>query len=83
MNGDIRKDLAVERNIRLFQTVNETVVRHSVVLGCGFNPDDPQPPEISLSGSSVPVRILKSSLHRFFGCAVIAAAGSPVAFGLF
>jgi len=83
MNGDVRKDLAVERDIRLFQTVNETAVRHSVAFCCGFNPDDPQPPEIPLSSSSVPVRILKGSLHCFFGCAVIAAAGSPVAFGLF
>ncbi len=83
MNGDVRKDLAVEGNIRLFQTVNETAVRHSIAFCCGFNPDDPQPPEIPLSSSSVPVRILKGSLHCFFGCAVIAAAGSPVAFGLF
>jgi hypothetical protein len=83
MNSNVRKNFAVERDIRLFQTVNETAVRHSIVLCGGFNPDDPQPPEISLSGSPVPVRIQKGSLHRFFGSAVITAAGSPVALGLF
>jgi hypothetical protein len=63
------------------QPVDETAVGKAVVFGCCLDPYDPKTPKISFSGSPVPVGILERTLNSLFGCPVIMAPRSPIAFG--
>ncbi len=83
IDSQVCQDLPVEFDIQLFQAMDKAAIRETIVLCRSFDADNPQPSEISLAGSSVPVGIKKGSLHRFFSCAVVMAPRSPKTLGQF
>jgi len=75
-----RKYLSIQQDVGFFQAVDETAVCNPVVQSGRLDPDDPEPPEIPLSCSPVPVGILQRPFDRFFGGPVIVASRTPEPF---
>jgi hypothetical protein len=65
------------------QSVDETAVGKAILFGSCLYPYDPKTSEISFSGSPISVGILERPLYSLFGCPVIMASRSPIAFGQF
>jgi hypothetical protein len=83
MNGKISQNFPIELDVQLIQSMNETAVGKAVIFGSRLDTDDPKTSKIPLPGPSIPVRILERTLHSLFGCPVVMASCSPVAFGQF
>jgi hypothetical protein len=81
MNSKIGQNFSVQLDIQLMQSLDEAAVGKAIFFACGFDPDDPKTPEISLFGSPIPVRILERTFNSLLGCPVVVTSCSPIAFG--
>jgi uncharacterized ParB-like nuclease family protein len=83
MDGKISQNFPVELDIQLIQSMYETAVGKAIIFSCRLDTDDPKTSKISFPSPSIPVRILERTLYSLFGCSVIVASRSPIAFGQF
>lgn len=77
----IRQYLSVKLNTELLQAADKAAVRETALLCRSFDPDDPEPSQVSLSGSPVAVGIDEAFLNCFLGCTIVVAFCSPISFG--
>lgn len=68
-HGKLRQDLAIQSDFSLFQTINQTTVRKSVLPGGSVDAGNPEAPKIPLFGLAVTVGITKSSVYCLGGTA--------------
>ena len=67
LNGNVRKHLAVDFDIREGETVDQFGIGKTIQTGRGVNPGDPQFAEISFFPTTVAVRVSKR-VHDLFFC---------------
>jgi hypothetical protein len=79
-DSQIRKNLSVQCNLRLFQSFHKAVVRKSVRPGACANPSDPQPSKIPFSSSAISIRVDERSLNRFLCLSERPAAAADISF---
>lgn len=81
--GQFRQDLAVERHVRVNETVNEAAVGEAVLPGRRRQALNPQRAPQSLLHLAVPVRVLPGLFDAAHGNGKAVLGAAPVALGVF
>src|SRR5207237_9513484 len=62
--GEVSEDLAIQTDLRGFQTSHETAVSHASSTGSGVNSDLPKRPIVALFGLAIAKGILPAMIER-------------------
>jgi hypothetical protein len=81
-HGDVCENFAVDLDAGLLEPMYESAVGDSVKAAGGVDSCYPEPAEVALSGSTVPVSVLFCVLDSFFGLLIELAVCSTIALGL-
>jgi hypothetical protein len=65
MHGNIGKDFAIQSNLRPFEAGHQRTIRKTMEAGGSINTDDPQAPEITLTGLAITVGEAPTAFNRF------------------
>lgn len=81
--SQVSQNLTVDFDVGLFQTSNKAAVGQTVDTGSSVDTCNPQSAELTLTLTTVTVRILTSFDDSLFGYTEHTAASTVVTFGLF